>query len=257
VTATTRTLLVCDLDGTLLDERGTPAPGIAAALDECAAAGAPLAVCTGRPLDAAETLLERAGLRPVMLACFHGALVLHAGSGAVLRHLTLPAAVAGETLEALHDHGLEVTVYEGRARRESPRAPGPRQATAVTRLIARGPNGSVTAAVRELRRRELPSVSVAAVGAGIVRVQRADATKEDALRLMAAELGLSRGDVIACGDDDSDEGMLRAAGVAIAVGGPSSPLARCANAVVEQAKLGAWLSAWASRASSASGLDRF
>jgi hypothetical protein len=253
----TRTLLVCDLDGTLLDERGTPAPGIAAALEECAAAGAPLAVCTGRPLDAAVALLARAGLRPVMLACFHGALVLQAESGAVLRHLTLPTAVAGETMEALRAHGLEVTVYEGRARRESPRAPGHRPAAPVTRLIATGPNDGVTAAVRELGRRDLPSVSVAAVGAGIVRVQRADATKEDALRLMAAELGLCRADVIACGDDDSDEGMLRAAGVAIAVGGPSSPLARWASAVVEQARLGAWLSAWAGRASTASGVDRF
>lgn len=79
-------LIACDLDGTLLDERGVGEPGVAAAL---AQVGVPLVICTGRPHGAARRLSAAAGLRPAIIASYHGGLVMDERDGAVLRSLTL------------------------------------------------------------------------------------------------------------------------------------------------------------------------
>ncbi len=93
-------LLVGDLDGTLLDDAGRVPPGVRTALEDLAALRVPLVVCTGRPLAAAARLIGGAGLTPLLIACFHGALVVRADLREVVRHLTLsPGAL--ETVAAV------------------------------------------------------------------------------------------------------------------------------------------------------------
>jgi len=240
-----RHLVVCDLDGTLVDAGGSAAPGIAAALRDLQASGVLFAVCTGRPYASARRSLGRARLRPDVLAACHGALVVDLDRHACLRHLRLPPAVAASIAAELEHCGLDVTWYRGawRLRGDHPDPPGHDGAVRgpATRLLATGPEASIDAAVSRLGALEVGVARVDRPTSQRLDVRHRLAVKEEALRLIADRRAVPLDRVTACGDDGSDLGMLRIAGHSVVVGGPSGGVGLTADATLPLDGLAAYL----------------
>ena len=234
-----KALLACDLDGTLLAADGSPAPGIVAALADLAARGARLVVCTGRPLHGAVKAIAILHTDPVAYVCFHGALAIDATTGKWLRHLTIPVDVASGIVREAHLLGLSVTLYDGDERRELapaafgaaldlPASPG------ITRLVLSGDPARVASAYTGLTAARDAGLRMDHAGDGIVDVLHAGADKGDALRLVAAHLGVPGKRIVACGDAAADETLLRTAAIRIAVGDAPASLRAAAQLVVSQ-----------------------
>ncbi len=236
-------LLACDLDGTLIDEAGRPHAGVPEALASLVAVGVPLAVCSGRPLYAAQHRSERLGAVPRAFICYHGALVVDTATDAWLQHLTVPQprvlAVTADALEA----GLSVTLYIGDERVELPAEPKriPALPGPVTRIILTGEPAVLDDALPSLRRRWGEGLRVERAHPSVIDVLDGRADKGAALALLAAHLQISLAGVVACGDSRSDVSLLRAAGNAVAVGDAPDQLRRVAKTVVAPDHLAAFL----------------
>jgi len=226
-------LLACDLDGTLLDHEAVPVPGVGEALAELVAAGVLFAVVTGRPLRSARRATAELGVEPVIYACYHGALVVEAG-GVRIRHQPLPPgparAVAAEALA----QGVAVTVWDVDEPRELEpgQAGGVEPGAQVSRLVLHG-EPAVTARLLPVLRAEWSGrLRVAPIRPGFLGVFAPEVDKGDALRLIAARLGVPLERTVACGDGTPDETLLAAAAVRIAVGGRPYVLGHLPDVVV-------------------------
>jgi HAD superfamily hydrolase (TIGR01484 family) len=227
-----RVLLACDLDGTLLDHEGVPVPGAGAAIAGLVAAGALFAVVTGRPLRAARRATAALGVEPVIFACYHGALVAEA-SGRVLRHLPLPPREAGEIAAQALAAGAAVTVWDVDDPRElEPGDGGDEPGREVSRLVLHGEPGIVARLLEPLRTAWSGRLRVEPIRPGFIGVFAAAVDKGDALRFIAARLGVPPERTVACGDGAADESLLGAAAVRIAVGEPPHALGHLPGAVV-------------------------
>ncbi len=224
-------LLVCDLDGTLVDAQGKAFPGVAEAVEALQASGVVFAVCTGRPYLLARRLLRRVGFSPSLVACYHGALVVDPISRSCLRHLRISADVVGESVSLLHESSLWVTRYDG-VRREELRAGEEPPRQPATRLIARGEPGAVELALSQLRCLALPHLRVMRCSAQSLDLLHERAGKGPALAFLAEHCGAALSRVLAVGDDESDLPMLRAAGLGVAVAYTETPITRAANVAV-------------------------
>ena len=212
-----RGLLACDLDGTLARPDGAIAGDVREALEALDEQRLRLVVCTGRPFAHARRVISSGGLRPLAVASFHGGLVTARDSERILLHHTLSPDVVQTVAAVLLRHRLAVTWYLASDRRPLQDAPGD---AAATRLLAVGRPADVDAARRELLGLTAPMTRVDAPRPGVLDVRHERATKEHALWSIVQHLGVPLADVVACGDDASDEGMLRLAGTAIVVGPP-------------------------------------
>lgn len=96
------TLVVADVDGTLVDHRGIPYPGLTALTDLAARPGFELALASARPPWSLEQLAARLGPMVTGVSGFQGAIVQAAdGPGGWRRLRTLP--LAPQAVTALDD----------------------------------------------------------------------------------------------------------------------------------------------------------
>jgi hydroxymethylpyrimidine pyrophosphatase-like HAD family hydrolase len=223
--AAPRALLACDLDGTLITDDGSPAPGIVEALAELDARGARLVVCTGRPLHGAEKAVVALRAAPIAFVCYHGALVVDASTGEWLRHLTIPELTVSGIVRQAHLLGLSVTLYHGDDRREL--APTDvfvaldfTAPAGITRVVLGGGEARANSVLPAVAASWGHGVRVEHAGGGTVAILPVSADKGDGLRLIAARFGVPLERVVACGDSAADESLLRISGVSIAVGDP-------------------------------------
>jgi hydroxymethylpyrimidine pyrophosphatase-like HAD family hydrolase len=234
-----KALLACDLDGTLIAEDGSPAPGIVEALAELDACGVPLVVCTGRPLHGAMKATAVLHADPLAYVCYHGALVVDAATGEWLRHLTIPVDVASLIVREAQGLGLAVTLYDGDERRElvpvaGGAARGLSASAGITRLVVSGGPPGVAAHLPGLAASWERSTRLERAGGGTVAILPLSADKGEGLRLVAARLAVPLARVVACGDAAADESLLRTAGIAIAVGDPPDAALAAADERVAQ-----------------------
>jgi len=231
--ASARALLACDLDGTLLDHESAPIPGARGALEELVRAGARFAVVTGRPLRSARRATAALGVEPVVFACYHGALIALPG-GAVLRHLPVPPGPGRAVIAGGLDAGVAVTVWDVDEPREL--EPGADYAdepgASASRLVLHGDPATVARLLTGLREEWAGRLRVSPIRPGFIGVFAPQVDKGDALRFVAAHLGVPMTRTAACGDGTADETLLAAAAVRIAVGGEPHELGHLEDVVV-------------------------
>lgn len=257
-------LLAVDLDGTLLDSQQHVSARNAAALRAAAAAGATVALATGRRYRFALPVAQALGVECWLIAS-NGALLRHS-NGAVHGRQYLPRAQAAAVMAALAEFEAQLVVtFE----RQGPgelvmKALGPdEQAEAETRRRAfagwleRNREALRFAAPLARCLTEDPvqlmyggtPAEIAAIGAklagaatsgeitchrtvyparqlAILDVLAAGVSKGAALARLAAELGVARAAVMAVGDNYNDLEMLEFAGVAAVVGNAHAELRR-------------------------------
>ena len=104
-------LVVCDLDGTLLDYHSTPVPGVLRAVAALRAAAVPIVICTGRAVAPTRALAVQLGLEHSVAIAYHGAVVVDVAGGRWLQRLDLPRQAIGPAVAALHGAGATLTAY--------------------------------------------------------------------------------------------------------------------------------------------------
>jgi HAD superfamily hydrolase (TIGR01484 family) len=242
-------LIITDIDGTLLDHRGDLPPGNAEALAAALARGARLALATIRKRDSTERVAQQLGL-PCALACDGGA-TIYDERGAELRALTIPLDLARAIAALADEHRLPlVTTIEGINYYTPDSHPA-------THIFA--PGRDVTRALDALDRP--PARLIVRGAAGVELLMRAfadaplrfvrhyrpdgtlhdaaithiDATKESALAFLCRAWGIAPEQALALGDSESDIGMIRIAGVGVAMGDAHAEVRAAADWVAPRA----------------------
>jgi len=242
-------LIITDIDGTLLSPDGVLPPENIAALRLAAERGVRLAVATIRKRDSAELIARRLGVA-CALVCDGGA-TIYDEQGARLHSLAIPLDLA-RALAALADaHRLpllttidELNYY----------TPGSHPAA---HLVANGVD--VASALDGLDRPPSRFIVRGELGVGLLMRAFADAplrfvrhyhedgtladaaithdqaTKETALAFLCRTWAIDPADVLAMGDAEADIGMLRLAGVGVAVGNAHAPVKAAADWVAPNA----------------------
>jgi hypothetical protein len=251
-------LLAIDIDGTLLDSRGEIPAAHAQALAIASARGIRVALVTGRSLHFTRHVADALPL-PVTLVVNNGALVKTPGGGTALRR-PLDRETARAILDGTRAHETSVAVVVDRDPR---RDDGPHvlfehmdwthphrrgyyernqafigRAAPLAEALAEdplevlftgfvAPMRAVAEAVRRLPVADRVSVALTEYehrDFSLVDVNAAGCSKGDTLARWTADIGLTREEVMAVGDNLNDLDMLQFAGIPVVMGNAADAL---------------------------------
>jgi hypothetical protein len=228
-------LIALDLDGTLLDPNDDISPANRQALRGALDAGVRVALVTGRGATSLPARLVRELNLNLPVICAHGALTKDFLSGRTLGHIPVPLTYAMPMLEYAERRRLNVAAYfedgffrlEGTPpHMEDMRGPHWREVRSLVDLLKKAPPTFVRffgpQAVDAMREAfsHLPLHFKYEVWGEFEEcaVTSLDATKENALARLCADLGIAPNRVLAIGDSRNDVPMLRWAGTGVAMG---------------------------------------
>ena len=242
-------LLVLDVDGTILDEKGELSPEVGSFLRKISRNGFQIALATGRSLNRTLYIaLEIDSRMPLIL--LNGAWVHHLALGQDWRALNLPRQSAIEAIHLLRKWNFDIILqkgipdshlffyerenednieFTGRIQRNFERCT---KIPDLTALLQTEDPGEITLLdttdkileVKEkLARTGLDiglaySTSFINQGFSWLEILHRDATKGKALEFLAGKLGIDRAHIAAVGDNFNDIDMLEYAGLGIAIG---------------------------------------
>jgi 5-amino-6-(5-phospho-D-ribitylamino)uracil phosphatase len=242
-------LIITDIDGTLLDHNGDLPPGNAEALAAALARGARLALATIRKRDSTERVAHQIGL-PCALICQGGA-TIYDEQGAELCALTIPLDLARSVAALADDHRLPLLTTVDELNYYTP---GAQSASYIitswrgvqnnlealagppTRFIVRGAVGvellmhAFADAPLRFVRHYRPDGTL--YDAAITHI---DATKESALAFLCRQWAIDPAQALALGDSESDIGMIRMAGIGVAMGDAHAEVRAAADWVAPRA----------------------
>lgn len=255
-------LLALDLDGTTLDPYGNLTDGVHRAIDAALEQGLRVVLCTGRRFRTALPFAERLGLEgPIVVN--NGVVVKDIASGETLADRYLPGEVRGDVLELVgevaaplvyldtYPETVEILTVESGSTHpyqvEYLREAGGEQVETVPSLdpiprddvimISTMGDSEHLDALRERARGRLGSrihthlITNKNFQGQILEFLAPGSDKWSALEQLASQAGISRGEIVAVGDDVNDIGMIRGAGLGIAMGN-AVPAARAAADLV-------------------------
>ncbi len=210
-------------------------------------------IATGRMFRAVRPYLEQTGIvDPVV--CYQGAVVADPVTGTFLLELPIPRAAALEAINAVVAAGLHVNCYvddllyvaevtpEARAYADFQgleiHAVGPLCDWLVrdpTKLVAVGDPAGLDALERELKPRFRGRLFVSKSLPHFLEFAHPDVNKGAGVGFVAARLGFSSADTVACGDGENDRELLDWAGYGVAVANAHEDILRRADLVVPSA----------------------
>jgi HAD superfamily hydrolase (TIGR01484 family) len=242
-------LIISDIDETLLGPGGALPSENATALAAAAERGVRLALATIRKRDSTERIAQQLGV-PCALVCDGGA-TIYDEAGTLIHSLTIPLDLARALAALADEHHLPLLTTIDELNYYTPGshpaahivAQGVDVARSLdaldrppSRFIIRGEEGvellmrAFGGAPLRFVRHYGPDGTLA--DAAITHV---DATKETALALLCRQWAIDPADVLALGDSESDIGMLRMAGVGVAVGDAHPPVRAAADWIAPNA----------------------
>ena len=225
-----------DLDGTLLTGDKRISPWSESVLRRAKTAGARIVLASARPPRSVMPFYTQLDLDTPMIN-YNGALVYDPPTQRVLAHRPIPAAVAGEIVREARARHPEVIVsaeildrwYTDRhderyltetARHCVPDVLAPIDGwlnQPVTKLLLLGEGPMLTSLRKGFEQTHRHQVAMVQTEGFLLQLMHATTSKAQALREVAAELGVSREETLAVGDNANDVGMLQWAGVSVAV----------------------------------------
>jgi len=223
-------LIALDLDGTLLNSEKKISPRNRAAIAAAQAQGVKVVLTTGRPLKAMDFLLEElgtAGLKEEYTITFNGGLVQR-NNGEILSKVVL----APEDVATIHDEtarlGLpldaisEGTVYEIHSERKSLYSHYNPYLNFIETDFKDLPstisyNKCVTA-IKQIKPDLFQDYEIFKSREMLLEWCPKNVHKATGLEALAAILGLTSDQVMACGDEANDLSMIQWAGLGVAMG---------------------------------------
>src|SRR2546428_1437314 len=239
-------LIALDLDGTLLNSAMRLSGATAEARRQAIDRGFQVVLATARFYGLARRTADRLGI-DTPLICSNGALVKRPADGRELLHLCLDHDLAREVIALGDDRGWDMFTTIGDTTYMQMR-PGiiPEKLPGGLKVAERQSDhiddGAPTCvliyseeAVDEIAHRFLPAYQGRArfsfnrpAGTPYVILTHPDADKASALEIVLRELGVAPAECIAMGDSESDLGLLRLAGLGIAMGNSPDEVKRAA-----------------------------
>ncbi len=226
--------VVMDVDGTIVGPDRIIPERLSEAVRQVQRTGAVVSIATGRAQGSALHFANRLGVNGPVI-CYQGAMTVDPGSGRVMRHARIGADEAETAIETMAGQGAYVSVYVDDVifiDRSSSWADDYAERMKIVRrtvsslgdMAASGPTlvlgvlepdaGRVAAAARAaLNGRARVTHSLP----HFCEVGSLSAGKETALRHLSHLLGVPSAETIAFGDGTGDAGMLRWAGLGVAM----------------------------------------
>ncbi len=239
-----------DLDRTLIAEDAVLRPHTREAIARVRAAGTHVIVVTGRMFRGVLPYLEAAGLDDPVI-CYQGAVVADPRSGAFLRHVPIPRAVALEAIDAVVGAGFHVNCYvddqlyvaevtpEARSYADFQgleiHAVGPLQEWLhddPTKLVAVGDPRALDELEVELKPRFAGKLFISKSLPHFLEFAHPDVNKGSGLQFVADRLGFTPAETVACGDGENDRELLDWAGFRVAVANAHKEILARADLVV-------------------------
>ena len=202
-------LIALDLDGTLLNSEKKISPRNRAALAAAQALGVKVVLTTGRPLKAMDFLLEElgtAGLKEEYTITFNGGLVQR-NNGEILSKVVL----APEDVATIHDEtarlGLPLdAISEGTS------------TISYNKCVTAVDQDFLDAAIKQIRPDLFQDYEIFKSREMLLEWCPKNVHKATGLEALAAILGLTSDQVMACGDEANDLSMIQWAGLGVAMG---------------------------------------
>lgn len=241
--------IALDIDGTLANSRKEISYANVAALDRAQEAGVKVALVSGRPtfgiLPAARAIhLDRYG---GYVFAFNGARVTHAGTGEVLYENALPPEELPRIQAAAHEFGVGMITYRPDCvLTETPDDRYVLLEAGINKMPVKGVPDIVKATqaptaksllvgepgyladVEGVLRERFPRLNVYRSEPYFLEIVPQFVDKAFALERMLQVLGLTRDELLACGDGFNDVSMIRYAGMGVAVSNAQEDVKRAA-----------------------------
>ncbi len=242
-------LVMCDLDGTLLDREGRMSARTQAAIARVRAAGAMVVLATGRMLRSARPHALSLGL-DTPIVCYQGAWIHDVASGVDWLHEVMPLETTRAAIAWFREHGLAINCYvQDRLyiERVSPesdlycRIAGVEASLArpleaclthpATKLVAIADSGTIDGLMPLARERFGADLYVTRSIPEFLELANPNISKGRALHELGRRLGIAPADIVAFGDGLNDLEMLREAGWGVAMGQAPQALQEAADEV--------------------------
>jgi Cof subfamily protein (haloacid dehalogenase superfamily) len=228
-------LLAIDLDGTLLTPQKLITPRTHKALHQAAAAGITIVIATGQTLSVLQNVCAGLPLSAPQII-ENGAIIADIQSGTVLHEQLMPPEYILPVLTNLHTFSLHRayhTLHRVYVDSDTPRArnwyrPPVLPAIEVEdvaslyplsciKVAGIGEASTLRAKRKELERIYAGQLYVTQSSFDIVEFLHPEVSKGNALNTIAADLGIAHAEIVAFGDNHNDIGMLRLAGLGVAM----------------------------------------
>lgn len=229
-------LLAIDIDGTLLTSAKRISENTVNAIAIARGKGVHVVLASARPPRTVLPFYRQLQLDTPMIN-YNGALVYDVSSNRVLMHRPIgPKAamriielarlvypdvlVSAEILDRWYTDKVDHTYLTETGKLYRPDVVGPVTdwlTQSVTKLLLLGDPAMLENVAVAVRKEYLHQVSIVQTDEYLLQIMHATASKTQALRVVAAELGVNREQVMAIGDNANDVGMLTWAGVGVAM----------------------------------------
>jgi len=246
-------LVAIDLDGTLLNSANEVSEVTAGVLRQARREeGVHIVLATARPPRSVMPIYKLLDLDAPMIN-YNGALVYDPPSNRVLLHVPVGPKLARQVVTAARDQFPDVLVsaevldrwytdrvdhhyvtQTGRVFRPDMVAPIDEWLTEpITKLLLLGPPEEMGELGRSLASQFKHKVVVMQTERELLQIMHPTVSKGQALKTVAGELGVSRQQVMAIGDNANDVDMLRWAGLGVAMANAAPAALEAADAITE------------------------
>ena len=249
-------LIAMDMDGTLLNSKQQVSEENAAALRDAQRQGIHLAICSGRsPGDIGLFALEN-GLENCSLLALNGSCCTHGLDHAPFANHCIETSALDAAVDILREAGLLFCCFSqnrlagidskfGEKWGYSPKHNGDPRApevfygmegyeqikcTGINKIVCTSSNHDLLSKVR-LALEQVPNLDITSSWRDNLELMPAGCHKGTAVKELAEEFGLTADEVMTFGDYDNDEGMIRYAGMGIAMGNGSEKIRRMAKLI--------------------------
>jgi Cof subfamily protein (haloacid dehalogenase superfamily) len=245
-------LVLADVDGTLVTEQKVLTERAQAAVRRLREAGILFAITSGRPPRGMAMLFEPLRLeKPV--AGFNGGLYVKPDDLAIIEQKTLPEDVAGRAIELIRNHGLDAWVYRGNdwliAKADAPHVAREAwtvkfEAKVVPDVAAKLDQVAKVVGVSDdydkVKRCEADAQAAFGDRATANRSQpyyldvtHKEANKGAVAEFLSRHLGVPQAEIATIGDQPNDVLMFKKSGFSIAMGNASDEVKAQASAVTD------------------------
>jgi Cof subfamily protein (haloacid dehalogenase superfamily) len=247
-------LVVVDLDGTLLNSKGTMSEGNEAALKKVIEQDVQVVIATGKTRISATPVIERLGLTTPGI--YLQGLAIYQADGSISFQKTLEPEIARQVITFAEDRGYKLVAYSGNrilVREEHKRGkelaeiygePMPEAVGPLQNLLGEMPIHKLIAIwdddprkVKALRwqldmQLAGKATLVQAMIPDMVEILPPKTSKGVALQSLLKQLSITASETLAIGDGENDIEMLKFAGVSVAIGNADERLKAIADHVV-------------------------
>lgn len=246
-------MLVLDIDGTIYRKNFSASPAVIETLRSLVKDGIKVVLATGRMFCATLPIAEEIGLKEPVI-CYQGGYIKECRkNGKILLKKNVPENQAREIIEILRKHEIHCNVYiddglvveddnetikrytdERNVRYKVIESFDDMKLENINKILAIDTDTEKIKKIQqELSDKYPDDLYIIRSTPHFCEISNKDATKGNAIRYLAKLWNIKKEEIMAVGDQDNDIEMLKAAGIAVAMGNGTEELKKIADYVTD------------------------